>query len=615
MNKENISLIINCKTEDIPTIDASHFDEYFRIYYNVYPDDKEYFNQIIDGIETEYYSVWDFDNDYKNIDNLEKIFNNKSYIENPDISVIVCLYNTKPELFKDCINGLDNQTFKNFEVLIINDGSDKYYNENRYLISQLKDNRFIWINKKHSGKSQTLNLGLEKSRGKYIAINDSDDISFSERLEYQYNFLETNVEYDYISNNMIRMQDLTVFPNNFKKSQKVTKDIIHYCTNHPCSMFNKNILKQIPFLFSQFYDSYEDCVFHYICFYYDIKMYYDNKILMKYAYCPDTQVHYDNITGFKHDAHYKITFTTFNINRKQSDFGIYLILFDDKLWTNVEIEKTLLNIRISSNNVNIYILYNNKFNLHVLKTICDKYEIKSYIEFQNQYSIFNLSYYNYDISYIGIISKPVRFYNQDWDIHIQRKLDVYPWTIIQSVLFDIEKINDNTYKNESGTLNKKYNYGERLTPLCEQLTEKNEKHYVISTNEYLKEIDIPLISNDNIFFLKTNVWQNMLNNICEITTYELSNVFISYILYKCFKQQPKIDLDNEIGTIFYNKNIINYYNNYKLFVYQYLNETIYLHEQLFNDICKYNNIELNILSNNSPINDFIKKQNKQPWNL
>ncbi len=614
-NKKDISLIINCNKEDIENIDINYFkSQYSKVYFNV----NNNLDKIINIIETEYYSIWDYNKEYKNINNLKEISINKSYIENPDISVIVCLYNTKPELFKDCIIGLTNQTFKNFEVLIVNDGSDKYYNENKQLINSLHDNRFIWINKEHSGKSQTLNLGIEKSRGKYIAINDSDDISFPNRLEYQYNWLKENSEYDYISNNMIRMHDLTVFPNNFKESQEVDKDNIHYCTNHPCSMFNKEIvLNKIPFLFSQFYDSYEDCIFHYICFYYGVKMYYDNEILLNYAYSPEMQVHYENIYGFKHDAHYKITYKTFNINRDFSVFGIYLILFDNKIWLPTEIEKTLLNIRISSDNVNIYILYNNEFNIDDIQKISTKYGINDYIQFNNQYNIFKQEYFDINLQYIGIISKPVRFYQQEWDIYIKRKLDIYSSTIIQPLLFDIEKIDNNTYKNESRKLEKKYTYGERLTLLCKQLTEPNEKYYINSTNEYLKELDIPLLSNDNIFFVKNDIWKLILSNLSEynLAIYELSNVFISYSLYSLTNKQPKIDIDQEIGTIKYINNIQNYYNNYQLFVYTNLNETIYLHEQLFKDIYKQKNILLSKENLQSNINEFLKKQNKQPWNL
>ena len=113
---------------------------------------------------------------------------------NTRISVITCVYNTDPILFKKAILSLYNQTFKDFEVLIINDGSDLYVEENKNIVNELNDSRFIWIDKEHAGKSQALNLALKQAKGKYIAINDADDISFKNRLEYQYEFLENNQE-------------------------------------------------------------------------------------------------------------------------------------------------------------------------------------------------------------------------------------------------------------------------------------------------------------------------------------------------------------------------------------------------------------------------------------
>ena len=267
MDKNQISLIINCQKNDIPNIDISKFkDNYIHIFFNY----NNLMDEIINNIQTKYYSIWDYNSNYTNINNLYiyTLEDSIKYIENPDISIIVCIYNTKPEIFQKCINGLLDQTFTNFEILCVNDGSEQYYLENYTFINQLQDKRFIWINKEHSGKSQTLNLGLQKARGKYIAINDSDDISFDNRLEYQITWLQNHESFDYISNNMVR-EDLVIFPNDFQPSQEVHKDNIHYCTNHPCSMFNKEkVLSKIPFLFSQFYDSYEDCIFHYMCFFF-----------------------------------------------------------------------------------------------------------------------------------------------------------------------------------------------------------------------------------------------------------------------------------------------------------------------------------------------------------
>ena len=58
MNKENISLIINCQKEDIENINMAYFnDKYARVYFNIKLNDKEYLDKIINNIKTKYYSI------------------------------------------------------------------------------------------------------------------------------------------------------------------------------------------------------------------------------------------------------------------------------------------------------------------------------------------------------------------------------------------------------------------------------------------------------------------------------------------------------------------------------------------------------------------------------
>ena len=75
MNKKDISLIINCKKEDIKNIKMDPFNKYYKVYFNVFPKDKEYLSKIINNIETKYYSIWDYNSNYQNINNLNIILN------------------------------------------------------------------------------------------------------------------------------------------------------------------------------------------------------------------------------------------------------------------------------------------------------------------------------------------------------------------------------------------------------------------------------------------------------------------------------------------------------------------------------------------------------------
>jgi glycosyltransferase involved in cell wall biosynthesis len=94
----------------------------------------------------------------------------------------------------EAIDSILNQTFSDFEFLIIDDCStDQSINQ----IKSYDDPRIqLIVNKKNLGQSETLNKGLRLARGEYIARMDQDDISMPERFKKQFEFMENNLEID-----------------------------------------------------------------------------------------------------------------------------------------------------------------------------------------------------------------------------------------------------------------------------------------------------------------------------------------------------------------------------------------------------------------------------------
>lgn len=110
---------------------------------------------------------------------------------NDFVSVIMPVYNDELYVGK-AIESILNQTYKNFEFIIIDDGSTDHSLEiiKRY---QYQDGRVrIFSLRKNMGISYALNLGIQKARGKYIARMDSDDISLPRRLATQVSYLNNN---------------------------------------------------------------------------------------------------------------------------------------------------------------------------------------------------------------------------------------------------------------------------------------------------------------------------------------------------------------------------------------------------------------------------------------
>ena len=101
------------------------------------------------------------------------------------------VYNEE-KFLKESINSILNQTFKDWELIIIN---DKSTDNSLKIIKKYKkkDKRIVLINlKKNLGCPDSRNEGLKIAKGKYIAVLDGDDVSFPRRLEVEFNYLEKN---------------------------------------------------------------------------------------------------------------------------------------------------------------------------------------------------------------------------------------------------------------------------------------------------------------------------------------------------------------------------------------------------------------------------------------
>jgi len=151
----------------------------------------------------------------------------------PEISVIMSVYNTERYL-EESIKSILNQTFKNFEFLIVDDkSSDGSLNIlKRY---SLIDKRIqIFENPKNVGLTKNLNFLILKSKGRFIARMDADDISLNDRLEKQREYLSKN-QVDLIGSSSIEIDG---------NGQKIA--IKRYPLTHKAVM--KKSLKACPIL-------------------------------------------------------------------------------------------------------------------------------------------------------------------------------------------------------------------------------------------------------------------------------------------------------------------------------------------------------------------------------
>ena len=98
------------------------------------------------------------------------------------VSIIVPMYNVE-KYIEDCVNSITNQSYKNIEVLLINDGSPDKSGLIADRLAQ-KDNRVKVFHTKNGGVSKSRNFGISKSQGKYLVFVDSDDLLAVDYVDY-----------------------------------------------------------------------------------------------------------------------------------------------------------------------------------------------------------------------------------------------------------------------------------------------------------------------------------------------------------------------------------------------------------------------------------------------
>ena len=138
-------------------------------------------------------------------------------MKNNKVSIIIPVYNCS-KFLKKLIDSLKNQTYKNFEVIFINDGSK---DNSLSILKKVDDERFIIIDQKNQGVAVARNNGLKRAKGEYITFVDSDDYIGPKYLEY----LVTNIEKYSVDLCVMGFQKFT---DNYKVYESYNLKLIEY---------------------------------------------------------------------------------------------------------------------------------------------------------------------------------------------------------------------------------------------------------------------------------------------------------------------------------------------------------------------------------------------------
>lgn len=169
-------------------------------------------------------------------------------IESTKVSIIISAYNAE-KYIHESLESIINQTHKNLEIIVINDGST---DNTKHICTefQKRDPRIIFIDKENEGLTKSLNKGIHLATGTWIARQDADDISLENRIEEQLKFCIKN-KIDFCTSQAIQFSaqnNLRLIPK-IRSSIAFKKKILKYGNPHihGTFFFRKKIIEKINY--------------------------------------------------------------------------------------------------------------------------------------------------------------------------------------------------------------------------------------------------------------------------------------------------------------------------------------------------------------------------------
>jgi len=166
----------------------------------------------------------------------------------PLVTVIMSVWNDH-RYVNEAIESILNQSLKNFEFIIIDDGS--YPPVRETIQHHLSDSRVVLFEQRNLGLTKALNFGLKMARSEFIARMDSDDISESSRLQVQLNFLTENIDFSCVGSDveLISSEGIALgLRKHFHTHDDIRAQLLRGdggALTHPAVMFKRSIALQI----------------------------------------------------------------------------------------------------------------------------------------------------------------------------------------------------------------------------------------------------------------------------------------------------------------------------------------------------------------------------------
>ena len=172
---------------------------------------------------------------------------------NIKISVIIPTYN-RGKIIGNSIKSVLNQTFKNLEIIVVDDGSKDNTKE---IVDKFKDERIRYIKlQNNTGAAYARNIGIKNAIGQYISFQDSDDIFYPDKLERQLkNIINKNSNLDFCKIKVIFNSSFSYFVPSINQEKSISNgDILNELISKGNFISNQAILIKKQFLSKYLFD-------------------------------------------------------------------------------------------------------------------------------------------------------------------------------------------------------------------------------------------------------------------------------------------------------------------------------------------------------------------------
>lgn len=219
----------------------------------------------------------------------------------PKVSVLMPVYNTKEEFLRESIESILNQTYQEFELIIVDDGSA---NDIEEIVKSYTDARIkFYKNEQNLGISKTRNRLLELAKCEYCAWQDADDIAFPQRLEKQVKFLDEHQEISAVGSHLECFPHKKMF---YMRENPKTMDLLcGVVLSQPAAMLRLDDFRKYNLHYNPDLRTAEDCEFFTRAMEH-LKFYNIQEPLIKYRVSRNSLYHKTNKQAYKIEKEIKV---------------------------------------------------------------------------------------------------------------------------------------------------------------------------------------------------------------------------------------------------------------------------------------------------------------------